>query len=144
MGSVSFQPEASSQAELGVPLLGPNVFPRAEGHQPACSPVQKLSIAVVTASAVGAQEGRQQLLLPTASTNAHLLFMVVSECLIKSSVGHVRATQMVKSSLWIYKMSSLKNCLRLGYQSKSFFGCLIFFLISKLNSKNSVCYVLQK
>lgn len=57
VGSASFQPDASSQAELGVPLPGPNVFPRAEGHQAACSPVQKLSIAVVTSSAVGAAGG---------------------------------------------------------------------------------------
>lgn len=57
MGSASFQPDASSQAEPGVPLLGPNSSPRAEGQQPACSPVQKLSIAVVTAAAVGAAGG---------------------------------------------------------------------------------------
>lgn len=57
VGSASFQPDASSQAELGVPLPGANVFPRAEGHQAACSPVQKLSIAVVTSSAVGAAGG---------------------------------------------------------------------------------------
>lgn len=57
VGSASFQPDAPSQADPGVPLPGPNVSPRAEGHQPACSPVQKLSIAVVTASAVGPTGG---------------------------------------------------------------------------------------
>lgn len=40
-----------------MPLPGPNVSPRAEGHQPPCSPVRKLSMAVVTASAVGATGG---------------------------------------------------------------------------------------
>lgn len=90
------------------------------------------------------QEGRQQLLLLTAFTNAHLLCMVGSERLIKSSVGHVRATQMVKSLLWIYKMlCSLKNCLRLGNQSKSFFGYLIFFSSPNWTVR-TVCYVLQK
>lgn len=57
VASASFQPDAPSQAEPGVPLPGPNVSPRAEGHQPACSPVQKLSVAVVTASAVRATGG---------------------------------------------------------------------------------------
>lgn len=47
--------DGPSQAELGVPLPGP----RAEGHQSACSPVQKLSVDVVTASAVGALGGEE-------------------------------------------------------------------------------------
>lgn len=56
-GQCFLQPDASSQAELGVPVPGPNISPRAEGHQPSCSPVQELSIAVVAASAVGATGG---------------------------------------------------------------------------------------
>lgn len=60
VGSASFQPDAPSQAEPGVPFPGLNVSPRAEGHQPACSPVKKLSTAVVTASAVGATGGEAE------------------------------------------------------------------------------------
>lgn len=85
------------------------------------------------------QEGRQQLLLLTAFTNAHLGCMVASECLIKSSVGHVRATQMAKSLLWIYKMYSLKNCLRLGNQSKSFFLAIWSFSSSPNWTVITVC-----
>lgn len=56
-GQCFLQPDASFWADLGVPLPGPNISPRAEGHQPSCSPVQELSIAVVTATAVGATGG---------------------------------------------------------------------------------------
>ena len=51
-GSASLWPAAPSQAKPGVPLPGLNVASRAEGHQPARSPVQKLSVAVATASVV--------------------------------------------------------------------------------------------
>jgi len=52
VGSASLRPTAPSQAEPGVPLPGLKVAPRAEGHQPAHSP-----IAVDTASAAGGTGG---------------------------------------------------------------------------------------
>lgn len=58
-GSASLQPTAPSQAKPRVALPGLNVAPRAEGRQPACSPVQRLSIAVAAASAVGATGGEE-------------------------------------------------------------------------------------
>lgn len=114
VGRASFQPDASSRAELEC-LFQDQMYPQ-ELKATSLLAVQCRNSALLWSLPLQweLQEGRQQLLPLTAFTNAHWLRVVVSECLVKSSVGHVRATQMVKALLWIYKMYSFKNCLRLG------------------------------